>query len=176
MPSEPHFVHAPALRARHAGQTLLLTAPAEIGPDKWVRLRVEMNGSTASIYIDGKKVGGKEFEFSPRMVFIGDRPEGNFIGCGRKIDDFFTGRIDHFRIYRKVHEKFDDLPAPPLALAQTQAQPPTDDKKAPGRSVWEFQSKLKYHTSADWDDRTKEEIAGKVPAKMKKWLKDVRGY
>jgi len=42
--------------------------------------------------------------------------------------------------------------------------------------VWEFQSKLKYHTSADWEDRTKEEIEGTAPPKMKKWLERVRGY
>ena len=39
-----------------------------------------------------------------------------------------------------------------------------------------FQQSLKYHTTADWDTRTREEIRGAVPEEMKKWLKDVRGY
>jgi len=166
----------PQLVARHGGKLLSLTGSQSVTADKWVRVRLEMDGGTASIYIDGKKVAGKDFAFSPRMVFIGDRPEGNFIGCGRKKDDFFTGRLDHFRIYRKVHDKFDALGPAPFALTQTQQRPPEDKKNARGKGVWEFQQRLKYHTSADWEDRTAEEIKDKVPPKMKKWLKDVRGY
>ena len=166
----------PALIARHGGKTSLLTASQAVAPDKWVRVRVEMDGKTASIYIDGKKAGSKNFAFSPRMVFIGDSPVGNFIGCGRKTDDFFTGRLDHFRIYRKVHEKFDGLAPAPFAMTQTRQRPPEDKKNARGKGVWEFQQMLKYHASADWEDRTAEEIKDKAPPKMKKWLKDVRGY
>jgi hypothetical protein len=166
----------PALIARHQGRTMLLTASKEIVADKWVALRVEMTGSNAAIYIDGKKIAAKQFAFSPRAVFPGDAPVGNFIACGRKKNDFFTGRLDHFRIYRKVHEDFSKVPPPPRALTQVQEAPPKDDKKARGRQAWEFQQGLKYHTSADWEDRTREEIQDKAPAKMKKWLKDVRGY
>ena len=135
-----------------------------------------MDGSAASIHIDGKPVAKGAFEFSPRDVFIGDRPVGNFIACGRKRDAFFSGRIDHFRIYRKVHKTFDALAPAPFALTQMQQRPADDKKNAPGRSVWEFQQSLKYHTSANWEDRTAEEIKGKVPPKMKAWLKRVRGY
>ena len=49
----------------------------------------------------------------------------------------------------------------------------------PGRDVArlrDFQQSLKYHTRADWDYRTREEIDDKVPPKMKKWLQRVRGY
>ncbi len=42
--------------------------------------------------------------------------------------------------------------------------------------IKDFQQNLKYHTTADWDHRTREEVSGKVPAKMKEWLKKVRGY
>jgi hypothetical protein len=136
-----------------------------------------MNGAAASIHIDGKKIAGKAFAFSPRGVFIGDRPEGNFIACGRKKDDFFAGRIDHFRIYRKVHDDFDALGPVPSALTQIQEAPKGDKKKGARRGgVWEFQKRLEYHTSADWEDRTTEEINDKAPPKMKKWLKDIRGY
>ena len=40
----------------------------------------------------------------------------------------------------------------------------------------EFQRKMIYHSTADWDDRTREEVAGKAPPKMKEWLERVRGY
>ncbi|NQT86465.1 hypothetical protein HQ560_06845, partial [bacterium] len=167
----------PALTARHGGKTFRLAASEAVPPDTWARLRVEMDGSTASIHIDGKKAAGGEFAFSPRMAFAGDAPVGNFIGCSREKDIFFTGRIDHFRIYRAVHVALDDLPLDgfftgrgeefrvrrkvretfddqspaPSALTQMQARPAEDAKD---KGVWEFQSKLKYHTSADWEDRT----------------------
>jgi hypothetical protein len=43
-------------------------------------------------------------------------------------------------------------------------------------AIKEFQRRLKYHTTADWEDRTPEEVAGKAPPKMKQWLRRVRGY
>ena len=33
-----------------------------------------------------------------------------------------------------------------------------------------------YHTTADWESRTAGEVDGTAPPKLKKWLKDVRGY
>ena len=40
----------------------------------------------------------------------------------------------------------------------------------------EFQRALKFHTTADWDYRVREEIKDAVPPIMAKWLKRVRGY
>jgi hypothetical protein len=139
----------------------------EAPANEWVRVRVEMNGSTASIHVDGKQVAQKAFAFSPRKVFIGDRPEGNFIACGRNKDEFFQGRMDHFRIYRKVHNDFNALGPPPFALTQMP------------ESAEELQQSLKYHTTADWD-YTIVDDGGRgesdIPAKLKKWLLRVRGY
>jgi hypothetical protein len=39
-----------------------------------------------------------------------------------------------------------------------------------------IQQKVVYHTTADWDDRTLEEVEGAAQPKMKQWLKRVRGY
>ena len=157
----------PTLTARHDGKTYTVAASQGIPANQWVRVRVEMDGSTASIYVDGKRVARKSFAVSPRMVFIGDRPEGNFIACGRNRDEFFKGRMDHFRIYRKVHDDFDALGPPPFALTQTHER--SD----------EFQQSLKYHTRADWDDRIVDDGGrgeSEIPAKLKKWLLRVRGY
>jgi len=170
----------PTLTAHHKGKTHTLAASQGIPANKWVRLRVEMNGSNASIHVDGKQIAQEAFAFRPRMVFIGDRPEGNFIACRRNKDGFFAGRIDHFRIYRKVHDDFDALGPVPgaLTLLKEVPKPDKNEKKKPaGRGgVVGFQEKLKYHTSADWEDRTPEEVNGKAPPRMVKWLKDVRGY
>jgi hypothetical protein len=44
------------------------------------------------------------------------------------------------------------------------------------RNIWDFQQRLKYHTTADWEDRTPEEVNGEAPPKMEEWLLRVRGY
>ncbi|MHC4507241.1 MAG: LamG-like jellyroll fold domain-containing protein, partial [Planctomycetota bacterium] len=130
----------PTLVARHGGKRYALTASEGIPADRWTRVRVEMDGSSAFIHIDGEEVAGKRFEFRPRMVFIGDRPEGNFIACGRNGDEFFEGRMDHFRIYRKVHDDFGALGPPPLALTQMQEWSEEDQRRS---DEWEGRRKAK---------------------------------
>ena len=110
----------PSLIAKHKGKSYSVTASQGIPAGKWARVRVEMDGATASIYIDGKQVARKGFAFSSRDVFIGDLPEGNFIACGRDKKEFFTGKMDHFRIYRKVHKDFETLAPAPFPLVLTQ--------------------------------------------------------
>ena len=131
----------PTLTARHGGKTLTLAASQGIPSGKWSRVRVEMDGSTASIHIDGKQVAKKAFAFSPRSVFISDRPEGNFIACGRGQDEFFKGQIDHFRVYRAVHEDFASIGPAPFPITQVQEWSPRDqelsDEWEAGRRVVE---------------------------------------
>ena len=110
----------PALTAKHKGKSYGVAASQGIPAGKWVRVRVEMDGTTASIHIDGKQVAKKACEFRPRYVFIGDKAEGNFIACGRDKKEFFAGKMDHFRIYRKVHKDFDAIGPPPFPLVQSQ--------------------------------------------------------
>ena len=43
-------------------------------------------------------------------------------------------------------------------------------------TIKEFQQSVKYHSTADWDHRTREEVSGAVPPKMKNWLLRVRGF
>jgi len=96
----------PALVAIHDGRTCRLTSSEAVPANQWGVVRVEMTGSDASIYIDGKPIAKGAFPFRPSDVFIGDKAEGNFIGCDRNKAGFFKGRIDHFRIYRKTHDDF----------------------------------------------------------------------
>ena len=244
-----------ALVARHKGGSCRVTSSEVIPANKWVSVRVEMDGSEASIYIDGKRVAKGEFKFRPRDVFIGDRPEGNFIACARDLTGFFRGKMDHFRIYRKVHEDFSALGEVPFPLTQAitaesiekarelsadwerrkkektaeaykkaghdeivkEIKELNDQKRrteskddlakitariaqlgqrkssifwatlraiggnpytpmAEGERIMELQQNLVYHTTADWDYRTPEEVKGKVTPAMKKWLERVRGY
>jgi hypothetical protein len=160
----------PTLTARHGGKSYIASASEGIPADKWVRVRVEMDGAAASIHLDGKPIARKGFAFRPRMVFIGDRPEGNFIGCRRNKDAFFKGRMDHFRIYRKVHEDFSAVGPPPHALTQVPERPRKDPKRR------DFYRSLKYHTTADWDHSVAPGGEEKIPPEAKAWLLRVRGY
>jgi len=128
------------LTARHHGKTYTVAASQGIPAGKWVRVRVEMNGSAAAIHIDGKQVATRGFAFRPRSVFIGDRPEGNFIACGRNQDEFFKGAMDHFRIYRKVHADFNALGPAPSALTQMHEWSESDQQR---HDEWEGQRKAK---------------------------------
>ena len=110
------------LAARHKGKSYSVTAPKAVAAGKWARVRAEMDGATASLHVDGKPVARKAFAFRPRSVFIGDRAVGNFIACGRNRDEFFAGKIDHFRIYRKVHDDFSAAERGPVPSALTQMQ------------------------------------------------------
>ncbi len=124
----------PSLGAKHKGKSYSLAAAQGVPAGKWIRLRIEMDGTTASIYIEGKRVARGAFAFSPRSVFIGDRAEGNFIACGRNRSDFFAGKMDHFRIYRAVHKDFEALGSAPSAITQLQEWSQADQRKA---DAWE---------------------------------------
>jgi len=108
------------LTAKHEGKTYTLAASQGVPVDKWARVRVEMDGQQAAIYIDGQQIAKNAFAFRPRTVFIGDRPEGNFVACSRNKDKFFKGRMDHFRMYRKVHSDFSAIGPPPSPLTRLQ--------------------------------------------------------
>ena len=120
----------PTLTARHKGKSCSLAASQGLPADKWARVRVEMDGSAACIYVDEKQVAKGKFEFRPRDVFIGDRPEGNFIARGRSKDEFFKGKMDHFRIYRKVHDDFNSLGPAPFPLTQIQEWSERDQQRS----------------------------------------------
>ena len=129
----------PTLTAKHDGKTYTLAAPTSIAAGPWARVRVTMDGAKAAIYVDGKQVARKVFPFIPRSVFTGDRVEGNFIACSRNKDDFFAGRMDHFRIYRKVHKDFDALGSVPYAITQLQEWSERDQRKA---DAWEAEKNI----------------------------------
>ena len=117
------------LAAKHDGKSHNLASTQSVPADRWARVRVEMDGKNAAIHVDGKQIAGGPFDFQPRSVFIGDRAEGNFIACGRNKDNFFKGRMDHFRVYRKVHEDFAAVGLPPLPLTRLQEWSEADQER-----------------------------------------------
>ncbi len=137
----------PSLFAWHGERNVELRSPEALPANRWVDLRVTMNGSQAAIYFNGKCAAKGEFPFRPRDVFVGDEAEGNSIGCFINCDGhpawLFKGRIDHFRIYRQVHDDFDVIGQVPLALTQVlseetcrRAAEPLDEKYTELADQW----------------------------------------
>jgi hypothetical protein len=122
------------LTARHQGKQFQLTASEAIPGDRWNRVRVTMDGVMAAIYINGKRIARQAFAFQPRTVYVPDHVEGNFIACSRNEDQFFQGRMDHFRIYRTVHDNFSSVGPPPFALTLLQEWSENDQDRA---DAWE---------------------------------------
>jgi len=75
---------------------------------------------------------------------------------------------------KKLHDESNALRTGALRKARLLGRNPYPGRHATGIS--NFQRRIVYRTSADWDDRTPEEARNKAPEKMKKWLKRVRGF
>jgi hypothetical protein len=86
--------------------------------------------------------------------------------------------MDHFRIYRKVHADFKAIGPAPSAILQIPERSVKYKQDTGGDTAKKRDSRnnVVYHTTADWDNRLREEVKGEVPETMKKWLKRVRGY
>ncbi|MCX6872231.1 MAG: sialidase family protein [Verrucomicrobia bacterium] len=94
----------------------------------------------------------------------------------RSEDGFFTGRMDHFRIYRKARDDFAALGPAPAPLTQIPEVSGTDKEPSEAANIHALQQKFIYHTTADWEGRTPGEVDGTAPPKFMKWFQDVRGY
>ena len=95
-------------------QAVSLASSKKVPADKWSRLRVEIDGTTASLWIDSEKVGSVETTFRPCDVFAPDAAKINVIGNSRSGDSPLAAVLDSVVIYHTVHEDFDSLPAPTM--------------------------------------------------------------
>jgi hypothetical protein len=101
----------PELVAKVSGKTVLtLTGDKAVSPNKWVSLRVEIDGTKASLWRDGKKIAEKASSFRSSDAFAGD-DRRNFVATSRDGSGRLAGVIDSVVIYHTVHEEFSKLPA-----------------------------------------------------------------
>ncbi len=103
------------------------------------------------------------------------------IGATRKALDAERTRIEQSSQMAKLISRIDSLKKEQLVLRDKYLR----DANLSGRNpypgdeaakLWNFQQNLEYHKSADWDERTKEEVADEVTPRLKEWLQRVRGY
>jgi len=104
---KPEFV------AKVGGKEVVLLAGAKsLAKDKWVSLRVEIDGSRTALWRDGKRVAAKASNFRPRDAFGGGGDNRNFVATSRGASGRFKGVMDRVVIYHTVHEDFSKLPPP----------------------------------------------------------------
>jgi len=104
---------AAELRATVGGKTVLSLSGAEaLAKGNWATIRVEIDGTKASLWLDGKKVAEKASTFRPSDVFADGGDNRSFVAASRDGSGRFKGMIDSVVIYHKVHEDFSKLPPP----------------------------------------------------------------
>jgi len=104
---KPEFV------AMVGGKTVVaLTANKALGRNEWVTLRVEIDGSRTSVWMNGDKVAEKASEFRPCDAFQGAKEKRNFVAASRGGRGYFKGIIDRVVVYHTVHDDFGKAPAP----------------------------------------------------------------
>jgi hypothetical protein len=79
---------------------------------KWSRLRVEADGKTTSLWLNGDKVGSADSAFRPCDVFAPDRVRQNVVGNARDGKAPLQAVVDSVVIYHAVHKDFGSVPAP----------------------------------------------------------------
>ena len=103
----------PELVAKVSGKTAVtLTGDKAVSPNKWVSIRVEIDGDKASLWIDNRKVARKASSFRPADAYPAGAEKRNFIAAGRDATGHFKGKLDYLRVYHAVFDDFAKAPAP----------------------------------------------------------------
>ncbi len=96
-------------------ETVRVVSSAALPKGAWSRVRVEIDGETAALWIDDKPVGAAESAFRPCDAFKPGGDKRNFIAAARDGSGKFEGVFEYVTIYNEVHGRhFAALPAPIL--------------------------------------------------------------
>jgi carbonic anhydrase/acetyltransferase-like protein (isoleucine patch superfamily) len=103
----------PGLVATVDGKTVVsLIAPKPLPQNEWVRLRVEIDGIKAALWLNGNKIAEMPSNFRPCDVFPGGKEKRNFLAASRDGSGHFKGIIDRVVVYHAVHNDFSKVPEP----------------------------------------------------------------
>ncbi|MBT7068972.1 MAG: hypothetical protein HN919_21930 [Verrucomicrobia bacterium] len=114
----------PSLEWTVAGKSDKAAAPAPLKAGRWAELRVEIDGRSAAVFVDDKKVASKATAFRPADAYVPGLGRRNYVFRAR--DDaqpsYAAGALDYMRIYFEVAEDFAALPPAPL-ISPVKAMP-----------------------------------------------------
>ena len=95
-------------------EILRLTAPEPLPRNEWVRLRFELDGESASLWIDGEQAAREYSSFRAAHAFKPGEPKRNFLAATREGSLKFNGVFGSVVIYHKVHGAALDYVGRPL--------------------------------------------------------------
>jgi len=99
----------PQLVATVGGETALtLTSDKPLPKDVWATLRIEIDGTKATILLDDAKVAQQQSKFRPADAYPPGMEKRNFLAASRDTTAHFKGTIDRVRVF---HAVFDDFAA-----------------------------------------------------------------
>jgi hypothetical protein len=87
-------------------------ADKKLPPNTWTRLRVEIDGTKTSLWMDDTKVAETATRFRPCDAFPAGKEKRNTIAASRTGSNYFNGCIDYVVVYHTVHDDFSAVPEP----------------------------------------------------------------
>ncbi len=114
----------PVLEWVVAGKSDKAAARAPLKAGTWAELRVEIDGRSAAVLVDNKKVASKSTSFRPADAYVPGLGRRNYVFRARDDEHpaHAAGALDYMRIYFKVAEDFASVPPPPL-ISPVKAMP-----------------------------------------------------
>jgi len=147
-----------------------LVGSAPLAADRWATLRVDMDGHSARLYLNDKRIAETGTSFRPADVFAPGLGRRNFLFRNR--DDaqpeYFAVKLDYLRVYNQVPRRYPDLPALPIVsptkamssiMEYFQNTAPKKRKRAQ-RGDRSIHIELKngwMHNKYTWNDRLQEQ-------------------
>ncbi|MDE0839912.1 MAG: hypothetical protein OSB41_12795, partial [Kiritimatiellae bacterium] len=98
------------------GKTDRVVADAALPQDTWVDCRVEIDGKTIALWIDGRKSAQKKSEFRATHAYPPGREKRNIVAAARGARRHVKGTVDYLRVWHTVYDDFAKAP-PPLRHA-----------------------------------------------------------
>ena len=93
-----------------------LSSPQPLPRERWTRVRLELDGDKAALWMDDAKVAETAAAFRPCQVFKPGLAQRNFIATARDLSAGFKGVFDDVVVYHRVHgNAFAKLPRPVIS-------------------------------------------------------------
>ncbi|MBT3297109.1 MAG: hypothetical protein HN383_17720 [Verrucomicrobia bacterium] len=106
----------PELMVTVDGKTDRVVADAPLPPNTWVDCRVEIDGETIALWIDGRRAAQQKSAFRATHAYPPGREKRNFVAAARGARRHFKGTVDYLRVWHTVYDDFAKAP-PPLRHA-----------------------------------------------------------
>ncbi|MBW8016392.1 MAG: hypothetical protein FVQ82_09410 [Planctomycetes bacterium] len=94
------------------GQRVLLLNTRAVKRNKWMQVRIEMDGKKASLYVDNKLSASKMSPIRPCDFYLPDAVDSNLLAANRDGYKPLAVSFDYVVIYHTVHEDFSKLNPP----------------------------------------------------------------